>query len=1503
MKTIPRYLQTLAILAAGVLTGQQASAQATWTGSGANQNWSTPGNWTATVVPNSATNVVFTNNTGSAAAPGTVDSIVDNGFTTAIASLSFQNTNNGTAGFFHEIQIGANQNLTVLSNLTVGYSVDQPSSQVYAEFTGAGTLAVSNVTSGVNVSQGDTGNACQSTLNLTNLNTFSATIGGITVGVYNTPNPAVARQKGYLYLAQTNVINCVGSAPRAYGNEAQIEVGENLGNGSNIQIPMYLGIVNTIGVNTITIGGDKQGSGAILTFNPVFTNLAPTAVFIGTNGPTTRVATWKVGDNSNQTTTGSGTAGTVDFSNGSLYALVNTMILAEGDSGASSGNEGTPGTFTFNAGTNNVNTLYIGYRAATGGSSHPVGTMNVNGSANLVVNNAICLSFNGGGTTYASGTLNINGGSVLAATITNGVAGAANTVANISMTGGFLGISSLLGSIGTYSSPIIGLTLSGATLQLPVSGIQTNVVVSSLTLNGTANYINISSVPATTITYPAQFPLIAYSGSINGGFNMIVSNLPGSYQGFISNNTANSSIDLVLTNGPMSISMLQWEGAADNNWNFSSLDWTNGSSLVAYFDGAAVLFNDNATGPTGINIVSTVSPATMTFNNNSKAYSFAGAGIGGGASLTMNGSGSVLFTNSGNSFAGGININSGTIQFGNGGTSGTIPATGNILDNGNLVIDRSGTVQLPNTLSGSGMITEDGTSVLTLTASNSFSGTVSVTSGTLVDNGVLQGALNNSLGSAIGGAGTNVGTINASGLVQPSAGTGTPSTFTAGNLNLAPGATLAFDLTGGNTTEGNGVNDLLSLNGTLSANNNTIMLNFTGVPVPGQTYQLINYNGSQSGSLNATIGGTHFTPTLNQSGSPIQVTINGTGANLKWDSTVAMTNNWWNIGVSSNWLNEGTALQDVFYQGDTVIFDDSVAGVTNIISIPAGVAVSPTVVSNNSSAVNYTITGPGNINGAVTIFKQGSSTLNISSGNVNYSGIATVAGGILQVGNVNAFGSDGTVMVTNGGTLDMNNEGIGNIPVIISGAGVGGNGAIINSVYTSSGDQHALDTVELSGDATIGGVGRWDIRVNGTQNGLLTTSDGGPHNLTKVGTNLIALVTCTVDGSIGNIDIQGGVLGFQLAGTATGSGGWFGQLTPGTHTISVENGGTLEFNTLGSAYPMYQNINLNNGSTFLSDDGNNAVSGVTTLQGNDTVNVSGNGSSVGLIFYGPINGSGSLNVSATSPLELESTNTYTGNTIISAGSTLLLANNPFTSQDGSILSSSNIIIAAGALLDVSGTSSQILTVTNKQTLLGGGMINGALVVSAGGTVTAGSSLTSVGLLTVTNNVTLQGSAYMKLNPAGATNDIIVATNGAITYGGILILTNVSGSYAIGQSYELFSATNYSGAFTSIVPATPGSGLAWNTNNLATSGIVSIVAGAVVPKPGITSVTLAGNQLVISGTNGVSGEQYNILTSTNLLIPLANWLVLPTGTFSGSSFNITNTVSGSAPQNFYMIRVP
>src|SRR5207245_374185 len=116
---------------------------------------------------------------------------------------------------------------------------------------------------------------------------------------------------------------------------------------------------------------------------------------------------------------------------------------------------------------------------------------------------------------------------------------------------------------------------------------------------------------------------------------------------------------------------------------------------------------------------------------------------------------------------------------------------------------------------------------------------------------------------------------------------------------------------------------------------------------------------------------------------------------------------------------------------------------------------------------------------------------------------------------------------------------------------------------------------------------------------------------------------------------------------------------------------------------------------------------------------------------------------------------------------------------------------------------------------------GSLIVSAGATVSPGAS---IGALTVSNAVTLLGTASMELG--SGTNDVL-ASGSSITYGGTLNLVFSAGTLAAGNSFKLFSATNYSGAFTLVTPATPGGNLVWDTSQLTVNGTL-LVASPVNP---------------------------------------------------------------------------
>src|SRR5262249_13600508 len=140
------------------------------------------------------------------------------------------------------------------------------------------------------------------------------------------------------------------------------------------------------------------------------------------------------------------------------------------------------------------------------------------------------------------------------------------------------------------------------------------------------------------------------------------------------------------------------------------------------------------------------------------------------------------------------------------------------------------------------------------------------------------------------------------------------------------------------------------------------------------------------------------------------------------------------------------------------------------------------------------------------------------------------------------------------------------------------------------------------------------------------------------------------------------------------------------------------------------------------------------------------------------------------------------------------------------------------------------------------------------------------------------------------------------YGGVLVLTNLGGTLTASDSFKLFDAAGYSGAFTNVVPAIPGVGLAWDTTTLANDGTLRITS-APTPQPQIFNILLSGPNVVMSGSNGVPGWPYFVLSSTNLALPASNWVITATNAFdSGGNAMFTNPIDPNAPQSFYLLRL-
>ncbi len=147
-------------------------------------------------------------------------------------------------------------------------------------------------------------------------------------------------------------------------------------------------------------------------------------------------------------------------------------------------------------------------------------------------------------------------------------------------------------------------------------------------------------------------------------------------------------------------------------------------------------------------------------------------------------------------------------------------------------------------------------------------------------------------------------------------------------------------------------------------------------------------------------------------------------------------------------------------------------------------------------------------------------------------------------------------------------------------------------------------------------------------------------------------------------------------------------------------------------------------------------------------------------------------------------------------------------------------------------------------------------------------------------------------------------NVTITYDGALVVTNVSGTITNGQSFQLFVGTNgYSGTFGSItLPSAPG---LTRTNTLTSNGTITAGVVATAPvSPGNVSIALSGANVIISGTNGTfHNQQYEVLASTNLTLPLTNWISIGTNLFPGGNFTATNAFSPLVPQTFFILRLP
>ncbi len=126
--------------------------------------------------------------------------------------------------------------------------------------------------------------------------------------------------------------------------------------------------------------------------------------------------------------------------------------------------------------------------------------------------------------------------------------------------------------------------------------------------------------------------------------------------------------------------------------------------------------------------------------------------ITGAGALTVDATGGTVSLTGTNSF-GNTTISGGTLKVGNNTNTGSL-GTGAVTNNASLVFDRSNDVSIANAISGTGSVIKQQASTVTLTGSNSYSGTTTISAGTLQ---IGAGSTSGTLGS---GAVTNNATLS-----------------------------------------------------------------------------------------------------------------------------------------------------------------------------------------------------------------------------------------------------------------------------------------------------------------------------------------------------------------------------------------------------------------------------------------------------------------------------------------------------------------------------------------------------------------------------------------------------------------------------------------------------------------------------------------------------------------------------------------------------------------------
>jgi fibronectin-binding autotransporter adhesin len=581
--------------------------------------------------------------------------------------------------------------------------------------------------------------------------------------------------------------------------------------------------------------------------------------------------------------------------------------------------------------------------------------------------------------------------------------------------------------------------------------------------------------------------------------------------------------------------------------------------------------------------------------------------------ITKGGAGTLTLSNA-NSYQGATVISAGTLQVGNGGTTGSLHASSAITNNAALIYNRTDSFSVSNAMSGTGTLTKQGAGTLTLTGANTHSGATNVSAGTLAISTTAS-----SIGSltVADGAGLSVKTA--------AAGT-TPLITTSLTLGTSGATSLAFDFAAINPTVTQISTGALSLNGTI-----TLSLAGTSGLVTNN-YTLIDYTGTALSNLNNfaatayTFG--HSSGTLTNNAGNTSVDLNVIADSLVWSGAGAQT---WTTATTgdgtgpNDWATKNGLAATNFWANDAVEFNDTYnvgagsVAVTNRTVTITGADVNPSGVTFNNSSGDYTVTGSFGIAGTGVLIKNGSSKVSLNTAN-SYTGGTTINGGTLAINSATSLGNASGVLTLNNGTLQIT----ANIPTATRNIALGDANS---TILVDSGT-----TYETTG--VISGSGA----LNKTGAGTLTL---GTATNTFSGGLFINAGTVSVDSNVR----LGGASG--TAGAITLNGGTLRY----TNTAAVNNTHPITVNAGGSSLDIFGTATAGQNSRVISGAGTLLGSGALTINGDGAIDAAGG--SGALVITGANTYNGAITLQNGAILAIEGG----GGSALDSAATVTLKNN------------------------------------------------------------------------------------------------------------------------------------------------------------------------------------------------------------------------------------------------------